>query len=182
LLIGIGVVLLVLSMNQLLWQRWGLAVVLGSLGLGFVLAGVLSSEATLLHKAAQDLPKIMLWNLMFVAGVVAVTIFVDRALSDSVGITMPYIVALWLLVVGARFANRRPSVIAIAIIAGFLLLLQCAILSGGILLSPYHFEHRIQMQLLLAAVITTGVPFVWWFLHAKLTQARRSPDPAYCER
>lgn len=172
LLVGIGVVLLVLSVNQLLWQRWGFAVVQGSVGLGFLLAGGLSSEATLQHKATQDFLNIILWNVMFVVSVVVVAISVDRGLYDSIGLSMPYIGALWLLVVGARFASKRPSVMAIAIIAGLLLLLQCAILSMGIWLSPYNFEHRNQMQLLLLAVITTGVLFVWWFTRAKLSQAK----------
>lgn len=172
LLVGIGVVLLVLSVNQLLWQRWGFAVVQGSVGLGFLLAGGVSSEATLQHKVTQDFLKIILWNVVFVVSVVVAAISVDRGLSDSIGLSMPYTGALWLLVVGARFASKRSSVIAIAIIAGSILLVQCAILSMGILLSPYNFEYRNQMQLLLVAVITTGVLFVWWFVRAKLSRTK----------
>ena len=171
-IIGIGVVLLVLTVNQLLWQRWGFAVVQGSLGLAFLLAGVLSSETMLLQKPTRDFLKLILWNVVFVASVVVVALSVDRALSDFIGITMPYIGALWLLVIGAHFASKRRSVIATAIIAGLLLLGQCAIFGVEILLSQYHGEHRNQAQLLLAVVIVTGVPLVWWFIHAKLSRAK----------
>lgn len=171
-LIGIGVVLLVLTVNQLLWQRWGFAAVQGSLCLAIFLAGFLLSDVPLQYKSTQDLLKIMWWNVLFVASVVVVAISVDRDVSDFIGISMPYIGALWLLVLGTRFANKRRSVVAIAMIAGLLLLLQCAIFGVGILLSPYHFQHRNQMQLLVAAVLTTGVPSLWWFLHTKLSRVR----------
>lgn len=175
LLIGIGFVLLVLTINQLLFQRWGFATVQGTLGLGLLLAGVLLSDATLLHQAMKDFLRIALWNVVFIAGVVAVMLFVDRALSEFIGLSMPYIAALWLLVVGARFAHKRGVIITITIIASLLLLLQCAIFGVGIGLSLYHIEHRTLFQLLLVAVLATGVAFVWWFLNAKLSQAK-TPD------
>lgn len=168
---GTGVVLLVLSVNQLVWNRWVSAAILGSLGLGLVLAGVLASDATLMREAIGSGLRIVLWNVMFVAGVAAVALSVDRAASELAGISMPYILALWLLALGARFASRRLSVIAIAVADSLLLLLQCAIYGIGIVLSPYHFEHRTLYQLLLAAAIGTGVTFVWWFIHAKRSQA-----------
>lgn len=90
-------------------------------------------------------------------------------MREAVGISLPYIGGIWLLFLGARFANRRISVIAIVVIASILLLIQCAIFGLGILLSPNHFEHRSQFQLLLAAVVITGGAFVWWFVNAKLS-------------
>jgi hypothetical protein len=97
---------------------------------------------------------------------------IGQAASELIGISMPYIAALWLLVLGARFANRRMSVVIVSAGASILLLLQCAILGVGILLSPYHFEHRTQFQLLLAVLLVTGVAFVWLFIHAKWSRAK----------
>jgi len=167
-----GVILLLLSVNQFNWHRWVSAAILGSLGLGLVAAGVLASDAILMQKAIGNGRRILLWNVMFIAGAASVALSVDRAASELIGISMPCIVALWLLVLGARFASRRMSVIAIAITASLLLLLQCAIYGIGIILSPYHFEHRTLYQLLLAATACTGVASVWWFMHAKRSEAR----------
>ncbi|MDH4191191.1 MAG: hypothetical protein OEW21_13425 [Betaproteobacteria bacterium] len=168
-LVGVGVILLVLTINQVMWQRWGFAVTQGTLGLSLLLAGVLSSDATLMNKAITDLLKISLWSVLLIAGVVAAAVT-----SELIGLSIPYITALWLLAVGARFAQRRMSVIAISVIASLLFLLQCGIFAVGILLSPYHFEHRTQFQLLLAVVIITGVALVFWFVYAKRPHTRAS--------
>jgi len=172
LFVGIGVVLLVLGANQLVFQRWAFAAIQGGLGLGFLLAGALSSDATLLKKGIGRFFKAVLWNMAFVAAVVVVTVSIGPAGSGVIAVSMPYIAALWLLVVGARFAKKRMSIIVIAVIASLLLLLQCAVLGVGILLSPYNFEHRTQSQVLLAAVLLTGAALVWWFLRAKLSPLR----------
>ncbi|HZV54421.1 MAG TPA: hypothetical protein VFF82_05715 [Rhodocyclaceae bacterium] len=168
-LVGVGVILLVLTINQVMWQRWGFAATQGTVGLSLLLAGVLSSDSTLMNMATKDILKTALWSVLLIAGVVA-----GAATSEFIGLSIPYITALWLLAVGARFAQRRLSVIAITIIASLLLLLQCGIFAVGILLSPDHFAHRTQFQLLLAAVIITGVALVFWFAYAKRRHTKAS--------
>jgi uncharacterized membrane protein YsdA (DUF1294 family) len=163
-----------LSINQVLFQRWVAVAIWGALGLGLVLAGALSSEESFKHKAVGVLFQFALWNVGFVACVaalVAIAFAVSPLAAELIGISLPYIIALWLLVLGVRFASSRWAIIAIAVIACLLLLLQCLIFGAGILLSPYHFEHRTQSQLALAVVIVTGVAFVWWYLRAKLVSA-----------
>lgn len=116
--------------------------------------------------------RLFLWNVGFVVCLGAVVIHADRAISDPIALALPYIAGVWLLVLGSRFANKRASVITIAIVAGLLFLLQCAIVGMGILLSPYNFERRTEFQLLLGAVMLTGVTLVWWFTSAKLSRLR----------
>jgi hypothetical protein len=169
----IGVVFLVLSINEMLWQRWIFAAIQASLGLGLLLVGTLSSTP-LGCKTSGDCFKLVLWNMGFAAGFVVVVVFVNRSGSELIHLSLPYLAALWLLAVGACFAKRRISVIAVAVIASLLLLLQCAIFSIGIVLSPYHLDHRTQFQVLLVAVIATGVVFVGWFIKAKQSKARIS--------
>jgi hypothetical protein len=118
------------------------------------------------------LPRLLLWNVGFIVCLGAIVVYADRAISDRIGLSLPYIAGVWLLLLGAGFAKKRASVIAIAVVASLLLLLQCAVFGAGILLSPYHFEHRTQFQLLLAAAIVTGVAFVWWFIIAKLSRPK----------
>ena len=149
-------------------QKWWGATIWGILGLGLVLAGALKPEATLKHEAISTLLKIVLWNLVFVACITEVTVAVDQGTSSNIGICMPYIAALWLLVLGARFASRRGAVIVIAIMASLLLLFQRLLFGVGIVLSPYHLEHRTQSQHALAAVLVTGIAFVGCFIRAKL--------------
>lgn len=172
LFIGIGAVFLVLSLNQFMLNKWGGATIWGILGLGLVLAGAFKSEATLKHEAVSALLKIALWNLVFVVCLTAVTVSVDAGTANGIGLWMPYIAALWLLVLGARFASRRGVVIAIAVVASLLLLLQCILFGIGIVLSPYHLEHRTQSQYSLAAVLVTGIAFVWWFIRAKFSRPK----------
>lgn len=168
---GLGAVFLLLSVNQIVFHRWVAVAIWGGLGLGLMLAGAFSTETTFRHKAVGVLLRIALWNLGFVACVaalVAIAFAVSPLAAELIGISLPYIIALWLLVLGARFASGRRAAIAIAVVACLLLLLQCLIFAAGILLSPYHFEHRTQSQLALAAVVVTGAACVWWYLRAKL--------------
>jgi len=162
-----------LSVNQIAFNRWVAVAIWGGLGLGLVLAGALSSEDTFKHKAVGVLLQLALWNVGFVACVAALAAIAFAAAplaAGFIGISLPYIIALWLLVLGMRFASGRWAAISIAVIACLLLLLQCLIFGAGILLSPYHFEHRTQSQLALAAVIVTGVAFVWRYLRAKFSR------------
>jgi hypothetical protein len=168
---GFGAAFLMVSVNQIAFHRWVAVAVWGGLGVGLVLAGALSSEGTFKHKAFGVLLQFALWNAVFAACVAALAAIAFAAApiaAELIGLSLPYVVALWLLVLGVRFATGRRAIISIAVIACLLLLLQCLIFGVGILLSPYHFEHRTQSQLALAAVIVTGVAFVWWYLRAKL--------------
>ena len=172
LFVGVGAVFLILSLNQFMLQKWGAATIWGISGLGLVLAGAFKSETDLKHEAISTLLKIVLWNMGFVVCIATVAVSVDQGTASDIGICIPYIAALWLLVLGARFASRRGSVIAIAVFASVLLLLQCLLFGVGIVLSPYHLEHRTQSQHSLAAVLVTGVAFVWWFMRAKLSRPK----------
>lgn len=149
-------------------QKWCGAAIWGILGIGLVLTGAFKSEATLQQEAISTWLKLVLWNLVFVTCITAVTVSVDQSTASDIGICMPYIAALWLLVLGTRFASRRGVVIAIAVMAGLLMLFQCMLFGIGIVLSPYHLEHRTQSQMALVAVLITGIVFIWWFIRAKL--------------
>jgi hypothetical protein len=155
------------------FQRWGFAAVQGVLGLGLLLAGTMASDAALGHKAVGDAFRIVLWSAAFIACLVAIVAFAGQAVAELIGASLPYLAALWLLVLGARFATRRAPVIAIAVIAGLLLLFQCAFFGAQILLSPYNLALRTQFQALLGVTVVTGVACIWWFLRAK----RPTPAP-----
>jgi hypothetical protein len=172
LFIGVGAVFLVLSLNQFMLHQWGGATIWGIFELGLVLAGAFKPEATLRHESINFLLKIALWNLVFVVCLITVTVSVDPGTASNIGLWMPYMAALWLLVLGARFASSRGVVIAIAVIASLLLLLQCILFGIGIVLSPYHLEHRTQSQYSLAAALVTGIAFVGWFIRAKLSRPK----------
>lgn len=167
LLVGSGVVLLVLAVNQLGFQRWIFAAIQGVLGLGLLLGGLVSSDAALGRESRRNALGIVLSSVVFIAIVGVVAMSVDLATSDLIGLSLPYLAALWLLVLGARYANGRTAVAVVSVASGVLLLVQCAILGMGILMSPYHVEHRTQFQSMLAAVVVTGVPCLWWFRRAK---------------
>jgi hypothetical protein len=171
-LIAIGSLLLLLAVNQLFFQRWGFAAVQGSIGLGLLLTGALSSNATLMRPAVRNFFRIALWNVAFVVGIAVVAVSVDRLASDFIGLSLPYIAAVWLLVLGARFAHARIAVISIATVASLLLVLQAAIFSVAIVLSPDNEDRRTQYVLLLAVVIVTGLAFVSWFVGAKRSRAK----------
>jgi hypothetical protein len=64
------------------------------------------------------------------------------------------------------------SVVIDAAGASVFVLVQCAILAAGILLSPCHFEHRIQFQLPLAAVSVAGVALVSRFIRARWSRTK----------
>lgn len=119
--------------------------------------------------------RLILWNAGFVvclsAAIVALAVFAEQGISDTVGIWLPYIAGIWLLFLGARFSSRRASVIGIAVIACLLFLLQCAIFGFGIMLSAWNSQARTLMQLSVGAVVVTAVPFVWWYITAKLSRA-----------
>lgn len=125
-------------------------------------------------KGAPLLLRLVLWNAGFIvclaAALAGLAVYAAPGIVDAVGIWLPSIAGVWLLFLGARFSSRRASVIAIAIIASLLFLLQCGIFGFGIMLSPWNFQARTQMQLSLAVVVITGAALVWWFISAKLSQ------------
>lgn len=162
----IGLVLLALTVNQLLWQRWGFAAVQGAVGLGFLLAGLFLSDAALSSRTTADIFKTAFLSVLLVAGIAAIAVVFYPA-SEIIGLWMPGILALWLLAVGARFARRRASVVTFAVVASLLFLLQAGIFSVLILANKYHFEHRTEFQLMLGVVIVTGVAAVYAFVRAK---------------
>lgn len=111
--------------------------------------------------------KLLLWNALFF-GVIAVIIVNASSSAGIIGLSLPYILSIWLLFLGALYAERHIPVIIIAVIVSLLLAVQCVIYGVGILFSPYHFEHRTLFQLLLGISVITGLPFIWWFTRAKL--------------
>lgn len=135
-----------------------------------------SSIAVGQGQQAPLLLRLVLWNALFIvclaAAVVALFLYAAPGIADTVGIWIPYIAGVWLLFLGARFSSRRASIIAIAVASSLLFLFQCGIFGIGIVLSPDHYQHRTQSQLSLAAVLVTGVAFVWWFMNAKLSHPK----------
>lgn len=73
-------------------------------------------------------------------------------------------------VLGARFSSRRASVVAIAVVASLLSLLQCGIFAFIVMLSAWNAEARSQAWFSLAAVAVAGTGLVWWYVAAKLSR------------
>jgi len=127
---------------------------------------------------------LLLWNAVFVVGfAVVVLFFLDwypggggRHVADYLGLAVPFIVGIWLLVLGARFARRRAAVISIAVTSGILILLQCAMLALFIWWNEGFGNRRYttSLQLLIVLGLAIGGASVWWFWRAKLE--RRSPE------
>jgi hypothetical protein len=111
--------------------------------------------------------RLFLWNAAFVACVAALAVSLDRGTSDLFGLSLPYVTGVWLLFLGARFANRRLSVIAIAIVSSLLFLLQCAVIGFALLLSSDNRDSVTLLAYLIAAVLVTGAGLVWWFASSK---------------
>jgi hypothetical protein len=87
LFVGVGAVFLVFSVNQLMFQRWGAGAIWGGLGLGLVLAGALSSEATLMHKTIGVSLRLVLWNVGFAVALAAVALSVPASMGDLIGMS-----------------------------------------------------------------------------------------------
>ncbi|MBL8342559.1 MAG: hypothetical protein JNL30_13905 [Rubrivivax sp.] len=119
-----------------------------------------------------DIVKTIAWTVVLIACVVAVLLSASRPAADLLGLSTPYLAALWLLAVGARFAQRRVSIVLVAVVASLLLLIQCAIFGAVILLSRYNFEARTQAQVLLGAVVVTGLAAAAWFVRSKRSRLR----------
>jgi hypothetical protein len=115
----------------------------------------------------RTLLRLLLWNAAFIACVAAIAISLDRGTSDVFGLSLPYITGVWLLFLGARFASRRVSVIAIAVISSLLFLFQCVVIGFILLLSSDNRDLATQLAFLIAAVLVTGVALVWWFTSSK---------------
>lgn len=125
--------------------------------------------------------RIVLWSIAFVAALLAVVFAfavwveyylppVGRHVADAIGLSVPGLIALWVLFLGSRYATRRGAVIACAVGASLLGLIQSALLAL-LLVWSQGFGGRTTLtpvfEVLLAAVLLTGVVLVWRFVHAK---------------
>ena len=125
--------------------------------------------------------RIVLWNVAFaVTLLVVVFIFAvwvehyfpttGRNVADVIGLSVFGVLGLWVLFLGSKYATRRGAVIACAVGAAGLGLLQLALLAflrawsqsfGG------RTTLTTTLELLLAVVLVIGVTAVWVFVHAK---------------
>ena len=129
--------------------------------------------------------RVILWNVVFVVFLTALVFFcavwvehwfpgVGRGVSDAIGLSVPFVVGCWLLLLGAKFAKRRASVIAVAVVSSVLVLIQCALLEFFILYSQGFDNTRstIHFELLPLLVLATGVALVWWFTSVRLPNSK----------
>lgn len=121
--------------------------------------------------------KLVLWNVAFVAALAAIFLYGGRDAGDMLALLVLFVAGVWLLALGAGFARRRWSVIAVAIAAGLLFLAE-AVLLALIAWSSDSFGNPgrggdFWGGLVVSAVLS--VLAVWGFLAMKLP--RRAPPP-----
>jgi hypothetical protein len=174
LFIVVGVGLLILSANQVAWQRWLLAAIQATAGAGAVWFGVCLTDAAIMRKSTGAIVKTFMWTAALIGSVVLIAVITGPVAADRIGMSMPYLSALWVLAVGVRFAERRVSVVLTALAASLLLMLQCALLGFGAALSRYNAEARTALLLLLGAAALSGSALVMWFVRSKLFGSRPS--------
>jgi hypothetical protein len=84
--------------------------------------------------------RVALWSVGFLVALVAVVFIfavwveyyfpaVGRSVADVIGLGVPGILALWVLMLGSKYATSRVAVVACAVGASALVLVQSALLA-----------------------------------------------------
>jgi hypothetical protein len=124
----------------------------------------------------RTLVNLVLWNVAFVAALASIFLNGGRDAGDMLALLVLFVAGVWLLVLGAGFAQRRWAVITVAVAASLFFLTEAALLaliawSSGSLGNPGR-AGEYWGGLVVASVLS--VLAVWGFLAMKLPR-RASP-------
>ncbi len=113
--------------------------------------------------------RIALWNFAFFVCLVGVLALAAVAQLESVAFGLPTALAVWVLVQGAVFAQRRCWVVACAATSSLLLLLQLSILAFFAWWNRGFRNNQMETLAVLffSLVLVCGVFLIGWFLRAK---------------
>jgi hypothetical protein len=77
----------------------------------------------------RTLLELLGWNTVFLSGIVAIAIYGGSSAGDALAFTLPFVLGLWLLVLGVRFTRGRGTVIATAALASLAFVAQALLLA-----------------------------------------------------
>ena len=116
-----------------------------------------------------------LWNIAFFSALALLIAVAGSGVGETLLLGFPFVLGVWCLVLGKRFAHRRLWVWVTAGAGGLLFLLQCLLLAffawynAGFGNTTAYDE---ALTLLILAV-AAGSSCVWIFLNAKLPAAKQ---------
>lgn len=121
--------------------------------------------------------QIVLWNVGFAVAFVLLVSNLDHGPAEAIGVMLPAIVGTWLVFLGSWYANGRRRVIACAVAAGALFVLQVALLVVLVWFSQGfggRTDHTSIHEFLLLLTLAAGPTMIWWFVRSRL-RAGASP-------
>lgn len=114
--------------------------------------------------------RIALWNLAFIVVLVASLAVAASLRLDLLAFGLPAVIAVWVLILGARFAHRRWAVVTCAVAGVLLLLFQIALFAFFAWWNRGFGNTRgwTESLVMVLYVAVGGAVVVGWYLVAKL--------------
>lgn len=119
---------------------------------------------------------VALWNIAFVLLLLAFLVTAASLHVDMAAFGLPTVFAMWLVVLGAKFARRRWAIVACAVVSVVLLVLQIAVFAFFAWWQQGfgNTGSSTGWQVLIIFVAIGGALVVGWFLRTKLRAADES--------
>jgi hypothetical protein len=132
--------------------------------------------------------RLTLWNLGFACVFLAIEFIfavwvehyfpgVGRGVADVLAFGLPGLLALWVLFLGLIYAGSRTAVVACAVCAGVLTLVQGALLAFLVAWSKGiggRTNFTTALEVLLTFVLVVGAILIWSFVRAKRAPSAKS--------
>ncbi|MFO1364754.1 MAG: hypothetical protein U1F45_20225 [Burkholderiales bacterium] len=117
--------------------------------------------------------RLVLWNGGFALAILALLAVAATLRMDMLAFGLPGVFALWVVMLGAKFARRRSVIITCAVVSVFFVLIQIAVF---VFFAWWqrgfgNTQSSTEWQVLIIYVIVGGTFVIGWFLRAKLRTA-----------
>jgi len=150
-----------------------LAVIEATLGIGLLIAALLLSGLKLPYTGLETTLRLVFWNIVLAVACGIGLLFVGPVVGSTIGFGLLFLIGLWLVILAARFARRRPVVLAVAATAGLLFTLQVAVYVFLLVLSKG--DSKLPFGIHLAVVAVAGPAMLAWLVIAKRKRWRAEP-------
>lgn len=154
-------------------EQVALGVIEAILGVGLLIATFLLSGLRLPYPGLETTLRLVFWNIVLAVACGIGFFFVGPAVGGTIGFGLLFLVGMWLVILAAQFARRRPVVLAVAAIAGTLFALQVAVYV--FLLVASKGGSTLPFGIHLAVVAIVGPAILVWLVIAKRKRWHAEP-------